>query len=1233
MAGNRSITVTLRANVQDFKAQFDAATKAAENTAKATEGSAKQAETAMGRMAQSARENEAAWTTAGTTLTAFGAATLGGLGLATKAAMDWESAWAGVQKTVDGTAPQMAALEQGLRNMARELPASHQEIAAVAEAAGQLGIATPNVLGFTRTMIDLGESTNMSADQAATALARFMNITQTSQQDVGRLGASVVGLGNNFATTESEIVDMSMRLAGAGAQAQLSEGEILGMAAAMSSVGIEAEAGGTAMSTTMKRIGKAVDEGGDSLELFAQVSGMSAEQFATMWETRPAEALTAFVEGLSQTEQMGMSTNAVLTELGITGIRESDALLRLSSATGVLSSAMEMGNAEFEKGTALIEEASKRYETAESRVAMARNAFVDAGISIGSVFLPAVADAADGVAELAGWFADLPAPVHAALGGLAGIAGAASLGAGSFLLLFPRVMDTVSAFKTLADINPRVASGMGKVGRAAGIAGAAFVALGAAAGVAELFSETAISADEMTSKLANLAATAVVTAADIDEMVAVTGTGGASVKDFGYALESVNMGGFMKALDSAGSAFGMFDSDVSLAKEQIASLDQALSTFAMAGTMDHLAETFGAAVDSAKEYGFTAEDVIAQMPGLRTALEPIATELGLTADNTTLAKIAMGEIAPAAAEGAAGATEFAEGMEDVEGSTESATEAVDNMIDSLSGVADAFLGARDAARDYEDALDDANSAAEENGKHWEDGTEAARGNAEAIDELAGSILDNAKAMSDNGEASGEWLRGQREDLIAVAESMGATREEAEAYVNQLGLTPEDIETLIELETEAAREELRLLWDELGYHPPEVPVTADTDPAKGEVELFSGTLGDMPPGHVPVDADTDQAERKVNTFGQKVGETPSGDVAIDADTSAAEEELHVFGSRAGDYSATVIIDADTYYGEDQLRQFQSAVNGAGGTVTINGETLNGEQALAALVQEVNAGQGYVDINGTPVNAEAALLQLTDHINNSGGTVDIDGNKVPAQLKTGEVKKQIDGTEGTVTIDGDNAPANAATDSAKRKADGTTGTIDVNANTGGAESSINSTARNRSSTITASAATWSAENQLNWLARNRTSTITVRTSGAGGGVKAQLAYASGGAVHGPGTGTSDSIPARLSNGEHVLTANEVGVAGGHQAIYSLRQQLLAGAKTLHLATGGGVEGGAVAPVRSSPVAQGMQVQSAQPVDTGAIASAVARAIAGYQPMVQIGDREFVGVMRRAERMGAR
>ena len=90
-----------------------------------------------------------------------------------------------------------------------------------------------------------------------------------------------------------------------------------------------------------------------------------------------------------------------------------------------------------------------------------------------------------------------------------------------------------------------------------------------------------------------------------------------------------------------------------------------------------------------------------------------------------------------------------------------------------------------------------------------------------------------------------------------------------------------------------------------------------------------------------------------------------------------------------------------------------------------------------------------------------------------------------------------------------------------------------------------------------------------------------------------YAAGGPVHGPGTGTSDSVPARLSNGEHVLTAREVAAAGGHSAVFSLRSLMSSGAlKTMMhdrgvpgFATGGapGVHGGpapVVVPVPQSP-----------------------------------------------------
>ncbi len=138
--------------------------------------------------------------------------------------------------------------------MSKQIPASTTEISHVAEAAGQLGIKTKDVLNFTRVMIDMGKSTNLSSEEAATALARFANITQLDPSKYSNLGSSIVELGNNFATTEKEIVEMGLRLAGTGKVVGLTDPQILGLATAMSSVGIEAEAGGSAFSRVMQKL-------------------------------------------------------------------------------------------------------------------------------------------------------------------------------------------------------------------------------------------------------------------------------------------------------------------------------------------------------------------------------------------------------------------------------------------------------------------------------------------------------------------------------------------------------------------------------------------------------------------------------------------------------------------------------------------------------------------------------------------------------------------------------------------------------------------------------------------------------------------------------------------------------------------------------------------------------------------------------------------------------------------
>ncbi|MCX4801790.1 phage tail tape measure protein [Streptomyces sp. NBC_01214] len=65
---------------------------------------------------------------------------------------------------------------------------------------------------------------------------------------------------------------------------------------------------------------------------------------------------------------------------------------------------------------------------------------------------------------------------------------------------------------------------------------------------------------------------------------------------------------------------------------------------------------------------------------------------------------------------------------------------------------------------------------------------------------------------------------------------------------------------------------------------------------------------------------------------------------------------------------------------------------------------------------------------------------------------------------------------------------------------------------------------------------------------------------------LTFASGGSVFGAGTATSDSIPALLSNGEHVWTAREVNGAGGHAAVEALRARAARGGSAF--ANGGAV-----------------------------------------------------------------
>lgn len=370
-----------------------------------------------------------AMTNVGSRMTMGLTAPIAGIGIgALKAAADWETAMTMVAKTVDAPASQLAKLGKEFQSISEEVPVSANALANLAALAGQLGIETENIVGFTRTMAALGVTTNLSAEEAADSLARLANITGMSQKDFDRLGSTIVELGNNLATTEREIVEFGLRIAGAGEIAGLTEAEIMSIGAAMSSVGIEAEAGGTAVQKVLLGMTESVNTGGAHLEIFAQTAGVSAAEFARVFREDAAEAFTMFVEGLGKQGQNAFGT---LEKLELGDQRLIRSFLSLAGAGDLLRNAIGLGTGAWEANIALTNEAEKFYGTLSNQLVVLKNQVVNTASELGAALMPAfekllsmVPPLLEGIRRLVGVFAEMSPTAQAVVLVVAGLAAA-----------------------------------------------------------------------------------------------------------------------------------------------------------------------------------------------------------------------------------------------------------------------------------------------------------------------------------------------------------------------------------------------------------------------------------------------------------------------------------------------------------------------------------------------------------------------------------------------------------------------------------------------------------------------------------------------------------------------------------------------------------------------------------------------------------------------------------------
>lgn len=789
----RSVIVRLEAEVAGYVAGLGKAAQATENVVKKTA----QAKKTIG-------ENSQAMETAGRTLGGFGAASVAALGASAKAAMDWESAWAGVTKTVDGSPEQMAALEGELRNLAKTLPSTHQEIAAVAEAAGQLGVAREDVASFTKTMIDLAETTNLSADEAATSIARFMNVMGTSGDDVDNLGAALVALGNDGASTEKDIMMMAQRISGAGKLVGASEADVLALANALSSVGVEAELGGGVTSRVLQRMYADVKDGGEGLQALAKVAGTSGKEFAAAFESDPVRAMDMVVKGLSQVKESGGNVVETMKDIGIKGTEETGVILRLAGAGDLLAESLDLGSKAWKENTALADEAAKRYETTESKVKVAWNNIKDAAIDAGASLLPIVQGIAENVAGLAQTFGSLPAPVQGALTVLTGIVGVSALLAGGLLSVIPKIAETRQAFQDLEASGSKVPGTLGKIAKVAGVAAAAYAALSTAAGLAA----AATDADRSKTSVEgfNNALVGVATNGDAAKKAldgafnGVTKPGSASftaVNDLDSALKRVfnptvsdNMNDFWSTVTGQNATSG-----INVTKAALGDMDKSIASMVQSGNLEDAAAGFRLAAEAAEAQGKPVSALVDLFPEYKAAVMAAKTANGETQVSQEALTEAMLNADPAAANAAASQAVLDEAIQGTGVALDGVIEDMDKFLEQLFAAGMITMSARDANAAYHEALrgipETLKTIAEsggamgamlnENATDFNLSTEAgAQANA-AFQDVARKGMAEVEAKAAEGLGQDELqvkLSQTYQDLKTAAEGMGMTEEAA-----------------------------------------------------------------------------------------------------------------------------------------------------------------------------------------------------------------------------------------------------------------------------------------------------------------------------------------------------------------------------------------------------------------------------------------------------------------------
>ena len=309
----------------------------------------------------------------------------GGLAFATREAMKFETAMAGVKKVAEGTDEQYAKLSDELKKMSAELGISAAEMAELAAAGGQLGIPIEKLSEFTAIASKMSVAFGMTAEEAGNAAATIANVFQLPIGEVEKLGDAINVLGNNTAAREKDIVAAMARIGGTAKQFGLVADEAAALADAFIALGKPPEVAATAINAMLQKLQTAQSQGKD-FQAALEGIGTSADEMAANIAANPQQALTDFLHKLEGLDKQSRA----LTLSQLFGTEYSDDIALLVGSLGEYEKALGLVADKGQVVGAMQKEVANAMSTSEAQIAKAKQEIINVAIEVGEKLLPLV---------------------------------------------------------------------------------------------------------------------------------------------------------------------------------------------------------------------------------------------------------------------------------------------------------------------------------------------------------------------------------------------------------------------------------------------------------------------------------------------------------------------------------------------------------------------------------------------------------------------------------------------------------------------------------------------------------------------------------------------------------------------------------------------------------------------------------------------------------------------------